>query len=90
MKLKRKGRRKNNRSLKIKLGEWIQPSRLVLLDKKVFFGKRESKTVLKETLSTLTTTTGKQCNENRGMELANHLLKILVSPTLEVSNRCKP
>ena len=72
--------------------EWASGSNIhdwCLVDKGVFFGKRESKTVLREPLGTLTTTTGKQCNKNRGMEIANHLLKILANPTLGVSNRCK-
>ena len=53
------------------------------MDKEVFLGKRESKTVLREPLGTLKTTMGKQCNKNRGMELANHLLKIVANPTLD-------
>ena len=78
--------------IRTKIKHWANGFNLhdwCLVDIEVFLGKRESKTVLREPLGTLTTTTGKQCNKNRGKELANHLLKILANPTLGVLNRCK-
>ena len=44
---------------------WVNEFNLLdccLVDKEVFLGKREPKTVLREPLGTLTTTTGKQCD----------------------------